>query len=259
MFKQQGGFWLYFVGIIIMFLVLFYLAEVATGRFALGIGGTNPTARQTPKITSLAGKTIIPTTNGSSKGIDITKDYYAEITTSLGVIKVDLYERNAPNTVANFIDLANSGYYNNTKFYKLLPGVAVQGGSKDNSVTGGPGYTIPDETNWDSLDYTEDLRVLLRAEGYTSAKKIASIDLDKYVLVMANPRPNSAGSQFMILLSGKESIDVLKLRGRVTVFGKVMEDTSVIQKIALTQIDNSGSFPKPQNDITISEIKIYTK
>ena len=135
----------------------------------------------------------------------------------------------------------------------------MQGGSKDNSVTGGPGYTIPDETNWDSLDYTEDLRVLLRAEGYTSAKKIASIDLDKYVLVMANPRPNSAGSQFMILLSGKESIDVLKLRGRVTVFGKVMEDTSVIQKIALTQIDNSGSFPKPQNDITISEIKIYTK
>ena len=257
MFKQQGGFWLYFLGIIIMFLLLFYLAQLATGRASLGLGSTKPTS--TPKVTQVAGKTPTPTNTSSSKGLDITKDYYAEIITTLGTIKIDLFERNAPNTVANFIDLANSGYYSNTKFYKLIPGVMVQGGSKDNSTTGGPGYTIPDEINWDSLDYDEDLRVQLRAEGYTSIKKLASIDVGKYTLAMVSPKPNSAGSQFAILLSGKENPDILKLRGRVTVFATIIEDTSVIEKIASVPLDISGAFPKPKDDIVINQIKIYSK
>ena len=184
MFKQQGSFWLYYVGIIIMFLVLFYIAQLVSGSTSIGLSGSGGSG-STPSPTKISstpgvGKTITATGSSASGGIDVSKDYYAEINTSLGLIKVELYERNAPNTVANFIDLANSGYYDNTKFYKLIPGVAVQGGSKDGTVSGGPGYTIPDEINWDSLDYNEDLRVILRAEGYSSAKRIASIDIDKY-------------------------------------------------------------------------------
>lgn len=259
MFKEQGGFWLYFAGLIVMFLLLFYVAEVLTGKASLGLGKSATPVPTRIVTTNAPGKSSTPVNYTDLKTFDITKNYYAEITTNLGVLKVDLYERNAPNTVANFINLTNTAYYNGTKFYKLTPGVAVQGGSKDNSVNGNPGYTIPDEINWDSLDYNEDLRLQLRAAGYTSARRIASVDLDKYELVTVNPKPNSAGSQFMILLSGKENSTVLSMRGKVTVFGKIIDDTSVIEKIAVLNVNTNGAFSKPQNDLTISEIKIYIK
>jgi peptidyl-prolyl cis-trans isomerase B (cyclophilin B) len=208
------------------------------------------TSKTTPTPTKkVITKTIAPT--------EITKDYYAEIKTNFGIIKVDLLEKNAPNTVSNFINLANSKHYSNTNFFKLVTGVLIQGGEK--TVKGNAGYTIPDEVNWDSLDYDFELRMQLKIDGYKSVTKLASRELNKYALVMIGPTPNSASSQFAFILDSINNSKVNALRGRVTVFGWVIDDFGTINKISILPVDNNESSPKPLETITIESVTIYTK
>lgn len=135
----------------------------------------------------------------------------AEIHTPKGVMKVNFYTEDAPNTVANFIKLAESGYYDGLAFHRVIPNFVIQGGcpfSKDMSDrrvgTGGPGYSIDCELKGNNQYH------------------------DKGVLSMAHAGRNTGGSQFFICHSRDNTSH---LDGNHTCFGKVYEGVEVIDDI----------------------------
>ena len=97
-----------------------------------------------------------------------------EIHTDKGIMKVDFYDQDAPKAVANFIDLANKGFYDGLSFHRVIPNFMIQGGCPKGNGTGGPGYTIDCELDGE-LQYH-----------------------DKGVLSMAHAGRNTGGSQFFI-------------------------------------------------------------
>ena len=131
---------------------------------------------------------------------ELNKLQYAIIKTNKGVIKVKLYPKDAPNTVANFASLANSGFYDGLKFHRVIPGFMAQGGcphSKDNPAlagTGGPGWAIRCETD-------------------------NGIKHKRGALSMAHAGKDTGGSQFFITF-----VDTPHLDGVHTVFGGIEED-----------------------------------
>ena len=129
----------------------------------------------------------------------------AEIVTAKGTMKVEFYEKDAPDTVKNFCDLANKGFYNGLTFHRVIPGFVVQGGCPNGNGTGGPGYTIKCE--------------LTGGNQYH----------DKGILSMAKTAmPDTGGSQFFIVLSREQTAH---LDRKHTCFGKVVEGLSVIDQI----------------------------
>jgi len=138
----------------------------------------------------------------------------AVISTKFGDMVIEFYDKEAPNHVKNFKKLASSGFYNGCTFHRVIPGFMIQGGdpnSKDddrsNDGMGGPGYTINAEFN--------------------------SIHHDRGIVSMARLMdPNSAGSQFFIVVSDYRSLDK-----KYTVFGKVIEGMKVADKIVAVPRD----------------------
>jgi cyclophilin family peptidyl-prolyl cis-trans isomerase len=257
MFKENRDFWLYFIGIIVLFLVLFSVLKN-------GFGNKNSMMFSFWPILNKSTGAILAQ---PEVRIDTTKDYQAVITTSEGAFTVKLFAKNAPNTVSSFLYLVNNKLYTDTKFYYLVPGFLIQGGSPTTKNSdpnddryGGPGYTTPDEVNWDSLDFDQQLRVELTKEGYKSAYALQSIDLDKYTVAMASSGPNTLGSQFFILYADKKDPRVLNMRGRHTVFGLVTQGRDVVDRILKMPVDNaSAAIPRPQKDIVIKDIQIIIK
>ena len=135
----------------------------------------------------------------------------AEIHTSKGIMKAELYEDEAPNTVSNFTKLASSNFYDGLAFHRVIPDFVIQGGcpfSKDMSDrrvgTGGPGYTIDCEVNGGKQYH------------------------DRGVLSMAHAGRNTGGSQFFICHSRNNTAH---LDRQHTCFGKVVEGLEVIDQI----------------------------
>lgn len=128
----------------------------------------------------------------------------AIITTEKGVMKVELYEKDAPNTVKNFCDLAQKGFYNGLTFHRVIPDFVVQGGCPDGTGAGGPGYSIDCELDGDNQYH------------------------DRGVLSMAHAGRNTGGSQFFICHSRRNTAH---LDRRHTCFGKVVEGLDVIDDI----------------------------
>jgi peptidyl-prolyl cis-trans isomerase B (cyclophilin B) len=135
----------------------------------------------------------------------------AEIHTSKGVMKVEFYENDAPNTVKNFTDLAKKGFYDGLKFHRVLPGFVVQGGcpnTRDGASgmpgTGGPGYKIKCELDGGNQYH------------------------DKGVLSMAHAGRDTGGSQFFIVISRQQTAH---LDRNHTCFGKVVEGLDIIDQI----------------------------
>lgn len=140
--------------------------------------------------------------------------------TSLGDIKLELYPNDAPKTVANFIKLAESGFYDGVTFHRVIPGFMIQGGdplSKDadpnNDGTGGPGYMFADELNPATASYKA---------GYK-----------KGVLAMANAGVNTNGSQFFIMLADNP------LPNQYSIFGHVIAGQNVVDKIGAVKTTGS--------------------
>lgn len=158
--------------------------------------------------------------------------------TSMGTIEIELFVEQMPITTKNFIDLAQKGYYDGTKFHRVINSFMVQGGdplSKDNSQkhlwgTGGPGYEIQDEFN----------ETLSNTRG---------------TLAMANRGPNTGGSQFFINLVDNSFLDSNKppLSSKHPVFGKVVKGMDVVDKIAAVQKDSQD---KPLEDVVITKVTI---
>ena len=129
----------------------------------------------------------------------------AEIHTKKGVMKVTFYEKDAPNTVANFVKLAKSGFYNGLTFHRVIPNFVIQGGCPNGTGSGGPGYTIKCELDGDNQYH------------------------DRGVLSMAHAGRDTGGSQFFIC-HGRQNTQHLDRNH--TCFGKVYEGLDVIDKIA---------------------------
>ncbi len=128
----------------------------------------------------------------------------AEIHTTKGIMKVDFYDADAPNTVANFITLAEKGYYNGLNFHRVIPDFVIQGGCPNGSGSGGPGYKIKCETSGGNQYH------------------------DRGVLSMAHAGKDTGGSQFFVCHS---RTNTSHLDGVHTCFGKVTEGLDVIDKI----------------------------
>ena len=141
-----------------------------------------------------------------AEGKVFNKDYSgitaieAVITTHEGEIVLNLDFKAAPNTVANFVELANKGFYNGLVFHRVIPGFMIQGGDPEGTGMGGPGYTIDDE--------------------------ISNLKHDTGVISMANRGPNTNGSQFFITQLPQPHLD-----GKHTVFGKVLSGQDVVCRI----------------------------
>ena len=134
------------------------------------------------------------------KNYDGIKKIEATIETHEGSITVNLAFKEAPNTVANFIDLANKGFYNGLPFHRVIQRFVLQGGDPNGNGSGGPGYSIDDEAN--------------------NLKHVPG------TLSMANSGPNTGGSQFFIVQWNQPHLD-----GKHTVFGMVESGLDVVYRI----------------------------
>jgi cyclophilin family peptidyl-prolyl cis-trans isomerase len=130
-----------------------------------------------------------------------------KFTTSKGDIVIELFENEAPNTVANFISLVEKGFYNSTKFHRVIPGFMAQGGDPLGTGSGGPGYTIDCEV------VQPNHRNHFRG-----------------TLSMAHAGRNTGGSQFFLTFLPTPHLD-----GQHTVFGRVIEGMDVLAKLQRTE------------------------
>ncbi|WP_172199372.1 peptidylprolyl isomerase [Saccharibacillus qingshengii] len=150
-----------------------------------------------------------------------------------GIIKLELYPEIAPNTVNNFISLVKSGFYDGVAFHRIVPGFVIQGGDPEGTGGGGPGYAIKGEFTSNGFDNT-----LLHTEG---------------VLSMARTEePDSAGSQFFIMLADQPSLDE-----QYAAFGKVIEGMDVVQAIAALPVDGKDK-PTSAEGATMKTVTVDT-
>ena len=147
------------------------------------------------------------------------------IKTSKGDIVLELYPAVAPQTVENFVKLSKEGFYDGTKFHRVIPEFMIQGGDPLSKIdsplagTGGPGYAFKDEINPRSLGVREDVIKQYEAAGYTYDYSLTSLPVDVGSIAMANSGPNTNGSQFFIVTMQAQP----HLYGKHTVFGKVIQ------------------------------------
>jgi peptidyl-prolyl cis-trans isomerase B (cyclophilin B) len=134
--------------------------------------------------------------------IDTTKTYTAALETTRGSIVCELFTKDAPATVNNFVFLARDGFYDGTKFHRVLQDFMVQGGDPEGSGRGGPGYRFADEL-----------------KNNPNIHKVGSLS-------MANAGPNTNGSQFFITHVVTNWLD-----GKHTVFGQVKSGQDVVNSI----------------------------
>jgi peptidyl-prolyl cis-trans isomerase B (cyclophilin B) len=130
--------------------------------------------------------------------VDSSKKYHATLKTDRGDIRVELFAKDAPKTVNNFVFLAKDGFYDGVVFHRVIPGFMAQGGDPTGSGSGGPGYSFADEPN-------------------PQTHQTGSLS-------MANAGPNTNGSQFFICYEPQPH-----LNGKHTVFGRVVEGMDVVK------------------------------
>lgn len=151
--------------------------------------------------------------------------------TNMGTMKAELYPEVAPNTVNNFISLVSSGFYNGTIFHRVIPGFMIQGGDPEGTGMGGPDYSIRGEFS---------------GNGFKNDLKHT-----KGVLSMARSmRPNSAGSQFFIMVADAPHLD-----GQYASFGKLLEGGDVAEKIVSSERDYMD---RPYEDVVMEEVTVDT-
>ena len=153
-----------------------------------------------------------------------------------GVIRIELYPEIAPNTVRNFVSLVQSGYYNGLIFHRVIPGFMIQGGDPDGTGMGGPGYSIAGEFSNNGFDN--------------------SLKHEKGVISMARSgEPNSAGSQFFIMVNKADSLD-----GDYAAFGMVTEGMETADKIVAVESEQKDQTKKdkPLKDQKMKKVTVDT-
>ena len=171
----------------------------------------------------------------------MANEIFATLNTSLGKIVIQLYPEHAPETVANFVELAEgtrtwtdprtgqkseAPLYNGTIFHRVIDKFMIQGGDPLGTGTGGPGYQFKDEFHPD-LKFNRP-----------------------YLLAMANAGPGTNGSPFFITLDVGHT---QHLTGRHTIFGKVIEGTDVVDRIGKVE---TGRGDRPKQDVVVESVTI---
>ncbi|HEY4347772.1 MAG TPA: peptidylprolyl isomerase [Gaiellaceae bacterium] len=147
----------------------------------------------------------------------------AVMTTNKGEIGIELFDADAPKTVANFVKLAGEGFYDGVIFHRVIRDFMIQGGDPTGTGMGGPGYEFEDEPN--------------------------SQQVVNGALAMANSGPNTNGSQFFIVTA-----DACPwLDGRHTVFGRVTSGMDVVEEIQSSAVDGGD---RPLDEIRIESIAV---
>lgn len=211
-------------------IILIIVAAIIVA-FVLYIGYKQSLPTVTSESTPAIANTQTPTTNSNNTKPMTT----ATLTTNKGVITLELYGDQAPKTVENFKKLVSEGFYNGTRFHRVIKGFMIQGGdplSKDTSAqsrwgTGGPGYQFADEIN--------------------ASSDLYKIGYKRGVLAMANSGPNTNGSQFFIMHTD------YALPPLYTIFGNVTSGLDVIDTIANTP---TGAGDRPISDVVIEKVEI---
>ena len=154
------------------------------------------------------------------------KSYSAVLHTNKGDITVDLFEGEAPNTVNNFVFLAQQGYFTNVPFHRVIKGFMIQGGDPTGTGRGGPGYRFNDEK--------------------------VTRDYLRGTLAMANAGPNTNGSQFFIMHQD------YALPKNYTIFGIVTDGIDVVDAIAdvPTRMSAGGERSAPNDPVTLESVDI---
>lgn len=167
--------------------------------------------------------------NPPPMSIDENKSYQAVLTTSEGVITVELNAKQTPITVNNFVTLAKKGFYNGTIFHRVMKDFMIQGGDPKGDGTGGPGYRFDDEP-FDG-EYTRG------------------------TIAMANAGPNTNGSQFFIM---HQDYDLPK---NYIIFGKVLSGIETVDKIAEApvKVGAMGEQSTPVNPVKVEMVEIIEK
>jgi cyclophilin family peptidyl-prolyl cis-trans isomerase len=222
---------------VVMFTVLMASVAVAQEGVKDAPKAASAKAAQVAKETKEAKEEAKPVTatltyigEGKDAGKRLTKEVpylpagrkIATMETSKGTVKIELWEDKAPNTVVNFIYLANSGKYDGVDFHRVIDGFMAQTGDVEHKKgTGGPGYSIPAEFNPE----------LKHVRGVVSMARASD--------------PDSAGSQFFIMLAAAPHLD-----GKYAAFGKVIEGMDVIDAIKKGDGAN-GAVSKPDKIIKL--------
>ena len=150
-----------------------------------------------------------------------------------GIIKAELLPEIAPNTVNNFISLANSGFYDGRIFHRVIPGFMIQGGCPEGNGMGGPGYEIDGE---------------FAANGFKQNDIVHTTGVLSMARTMA---PNSAGSQFFIMVAPAEHLD-----GQYAAFGKITEGEQIA--IDISRVSRNFLNDRPKKDVVIGSIRVDT-
>ena len=156
--------------------------------------------------------------------IDQSSSYVATIDTNHGAIVIELFPKEAPKTVNNFVTLSRDGFYDGVIFHRVIPNFMIQGGDPTGTGGGGPGYQFEDEFD-------------------------RSLRFDKAgLLAMANAGPGTNGSQFFITTAPTPH-----LNDKHTIFGRVTQGQDVVEAISMVQRNPRD---KPLNDVVIQGVHI---
>lgn len=158
--------------------------------------------------------------------IDENKKYTAVLSTSKGGITLELFAQEVPQTVNNFVFLAGEGFYNGTKFHRIIKGFMIQGGDPLGNGSGDPGYKFADEK--------------------------VTRDYQRGIIAMANSGPNTNGSQFFIMHADYD------LPKNYTIFGQVTAGLDILDLIANTPVvaNPFGEVSQPTEDVVILKIQV---
>ena len=151
-----------------------------------------------------------------------------------GVIEGELYPDKAPQSVCNFIDLANHNYYDGLIFHRVIPGFMIQGGCPNGNGMGGPGYEINGE---------------FAANGFRQNDLVHTTGVLSMARTMA---PNSAGSQFFIMVAPAPHLD-----GQYAAFGQITEGQDIA--IDISRVQRNMMNDKPKKDVVIGSIRVDTQ
>ena len=149
------------------------------------------------------------------------------------IMRGELYPEKAPNTVNNFIALANSGYYDGLTFHRVIPGFMIQGGCPDGTGIGGPGYSIRGEFSGNGFEKNDIKHTL----GVLSMARSMS--------------PDSAGSQFFIMVDAAPHLD-----GQYAAFGRITENE--VAAVEISRVPRSMMNDKPKQPQVMKSVRVDT-
>lgn len=198
------------VGAIFVIGILWYTFDAKETSNPISGDNFNSSASSTNAQSSDIGK------NGGgqiSTVLSTSSKYMITIKTNKGDIVFETYDNDAPKTVANFVSLANKGFYNGLIFHRVIKDFMIQGGDPTGTGMGGPGYKFADEL---------DPNTLSAKTGYVRG-----------TVAMANSGPNTNGSQFFIMHKN------VPLPHNYTIFGRVVSGIEVVDAIANTATDSN--------------------